>query len=275
MALTYESTTRYAQVKGVKVHYHEAGTGPVLIMIPGTTIGASAWGLNRHNFEDLSKQFRVILYNPPPVGESDKTITYNGPVTTFYATLLLDFMDTLGIEKAHFFAGTPGTGQIIRVAVEHPDRAGKLILQSGPGLGRSLFTPPPTEAARLSGVVRQNITYENVLAHMETMIPRADRLTEEVLMDRYNAAIDQETNEARPRITGPREDVSPELPQITQPTLVIWGSHERDIPLDIGLRLASTIPNARFHVYGDGTGHFPNIERAKEFNRLVTDFLLN
>ena len=275
MTLTYGNTTRYAGVKGVKVHYHEAGDGLTLIMIPGTTVGASAWGLNRHNIGELSQRFRVILYNPPPVGESDKTIAYNGPLSTFYAQLLLDFMDTLGIEKAHLFGGTPGTGQIVRLAVDHPDRAGKLILQCGPGLGRSLFTPPPSEGARLSAAVRQNTTYENVLALMESMVPRDERRTRDVVMDRYNAAIDPETNAARPRITGPREDLSPDLPRITQPTLIVWGAHERDIPLDIGLRLATTIPNARFHVYGDRTGHFPNIERSREFNRLVADFLLH
>ena len=110
---------------------------------------------------------------------------------------------------------------------------------------------------------------------MESMVPRDERRTRDVVMDRYNAAIDPETNAARPRITGPREDLSPDLPRITQPTLIVWGAHERDIPLDIGLRLATTIPNARFHVYGDRTGHFPNIERSREFNRLVADFLLH
>ena len=191
MTLTYGNTTKYADVKGVKVHYHEAGAGPALIMIPGTTMGASAWGLNRHNIGELSEQLRVILYNPPPVGESDKTLTCNGPLSAFYAKLLLDFMDTLDIDKAHFFGGTPGTSQIIRLAVDHPDRAGKLILQCGPGLGRSMFTPPPSEGARLSGAVRRSTTYENVLALMESMVPRDDRRTPEVVMDRYNAAIDR------------------------------------------------------------------------------------
>ena len=69
------------------------------------------------------------------------------------------------------------------------------------------------------------------------------------------------------------EDLVLHLGKISQPTLVIWGLHERDVPLDYGLKLAMTIPNARFHVYGGGTGHFPQFERADEFNRLVTSFL--
>ena len=191
----------------------------------------------------------------------------------FYAQILLDFMDALEIAQANLFAGTPGVGQIIHLANRHPERVAKLILQCGPGLGRSMFTPPPTEGSRLSGAVRKDINYENVLELMKSMIPRDDHRTEEIVMDRYLAAVDPSVNEARPRITGPREDISAELPQIAQPTLIIWGIHERDVPFDMGLRAATLIPNARFHVFGDKTGHFPNIERASEFNRLVIDFL--
>jgi 4,5:9,10-diseco-3-hydroxy-5,9,17-trioxoandrosta-1(10),2-diene-4-oate hydrolase len=273
MELTYENTTRFAQAGDIRIHYHEAGDGPVIIMIPGTTVGASAWGLNRHNLKGLSKYFRVILYNPPPISESDKSVNYQGPLTGFYAQILLDFMDALGIVHANLFAGTPGTGQIIRLANRYPERVEKLILQCGPGLGRSLFTPPPSEGSRLSGEVRKNINYENVLELMRSMIPRDDHRTEEIVMDRYLASVDPKVNEARPRITGPREDISGELPKILQPTLIIWGIHERDVPLDMGLRAASLIPNARFHVFGDKTGHFPNIERVSEFNRLIIDFL--
>lgn len=274
MALTYENTSKFAEPNGVKIHYHEAGAGPALIMVSGTGAGASAWGLNKYNIEYLSKSFRVILYNPPPVGESDKTISYEGPVNDFYAKLLLSFMDTLGIDKAHLYGGSPGSSQVIRFAVDYPDRVNKLIFQCPPGLGRSMFTPFPWEGARLTGIAGRDPSYENVVAQMESMVPRADRRTEELIMDRYNAANDKEANEARKRITGPREDLVVELPNITQSTLVIFGVNERDVPLDMGLKMASVIPNARFHIYGDGTGHFPNIEKVDEFNRLVTDFLL-
>lgn len=275
MPLTAESTTKFADAKGVKIHYHEAGTGPALIMVSGTGAGATAWGQNKYNIEDLSRHFRVILYNPPPVGLSDKTITSNAPRHAFYAKILLDFMDTLGIERAHLYGGSPGGLQVIKFAVEYPQRAGKLILQCVPGIGPSLFTPWPWEGARLTQVVAREPTYENVVEQIKSMVPREDKRSEEIIMDRYQAAIDQETNEARKRITGPMENLVPELPKISQPTLVIWGLHERDVPLDFGLKLSIMIPNARFHVYGDGCGHFPQYERAKEFNRLVTDFLLH
>jgi 2-hydroxy-6-oxonona-2,4-dienedioate hydrolase len=183
-------------------------------------------------------------------------------------------MDAVGIEKAHLYGGSPGAPQVIRLALDHPDRVVKLILQSATGVRPSYFTPAPWEGARLTQVVARDPTYENVVAQVEAMVPRADRRTEEFIMNRFLAASDRETNDARARVTGPQDGYINELENITQPTLVIWGLNERDVPLDHGLRLAVSIPNARFHIYGNETGHFPQFERAKEFNRLVTTFLL-
>ena len=274
-ALTYENTSKFADAKGVKIHYHEAGTGPALVMVPGTGAGASAWGQNRYNIEELSRHFRVILYNPPPVGGSDKTLESNAPRNAFYAQILADFMDELGIEKAHFCGGSPGAAQVIWLALAQPDRVDKLVLQCVPGIGPSYFTPFPWEGARLTGVAGRDPSYDNVLAQIGSMIPRPERRTQDVIMDRYTAANDEETNEARKRITGPGENLAPELAKIAQTTLILWGLNERDVPLDFGLKLAVSVPRSRFHVYGEGTGHFPQFERAEEFNSLVTGFLLD
>ncbi len=273
--LTSENTTKFADAGGVKIHYHEAGEGPALIMVPGTGAGASAWGQNRYNIEGLSRHFRVILYNPPPVGQSDKTLESDAPRNAFYAKMLTDFMDELGIEKAHFCGGSPGAAQVIWLALNQPDRVDKLVLQCVPGIGPSYFTPFPWEGARLTGVAGRDPSYENVLAQIGSMIPRPDRQTEDIIMDRYNAANDEETNEARKRITGPQENLTSELGKIGHSTLIIWGLNERDVPLDFGLKLAVSLAKSRFHIYGDRTGHFPQFERAEEFNSLVSGFLLD
>jgi pimeloyl-ACP methyl ester carboxylesterase len=273
MNVTEEGTSRFVRANGVLIHYHEAGEGPVLIMVPGTGAGASAWGQNRYNIDGLAEHFRVILYNPPPVGRSDKTLVSDAPRHGFYAGILRDFMDALGIEKAHLYGGSPGAGQVIKLALDHPDRVERLILQCVVGLGSSYFTPFPWEGARLTQVAGREPTRENVMAQIEAMVPRADRRSETLFNDRYEAAIDVETNAARGRITGPTEDLVPHLGRISQPTLVIWGIEERDVPLDYGLKLARMIPDCRLHIFGGGTGHFPQFEHPGEFNRLVTTFL--
>jgi pimeloyl-ACP methyl ester carboxylesterase len=47
------------------------------------------------------------------------------------------------------------------------------------------------------------------------------------------------------------------------PTLLIWGSADRFVPLEIGQRIAGAVPHASFHSL-TGCGHFPALERPLE-----------
>ncbi|HNE17845.1 MAG TPA: alpha/beta fold hydrolase, partial [Rhodocyclaceae bacterium] len=55
-------------------------------------------------------------------------------------------------------------------------------------------------------------------------------------------------------------------------TLVIHGREDQVIPLANSLTLATWIPRAQLHVFGQ-CGHWTQIEHAARFARLVGDFL--
>lgn len=71
MTISYESTSKFVQVGDVKIHYHEAGTGPVLLMIHGGAPGAYGWGNFGPNLAALSKHFRTLIVDLPGFGWSD------------------------------------------------------------------------------------------------------------------------------------------------------------------------------------------------------------
>jgi 4,5:9,10-diseco-3-hydroxy-5,9,17-trioxoandrosta-1(10),2-diene-4-oate hydrolase len=60
--------------------------------------------------------------------------------------------------------------------------------------------------------------------------------------------------------------------KLRQPVLLIWGREDRVNPLDGALVALKTIPRAQLHVFG-GCGHWAQLEKFDEFNRLATDFL--
>jgi pimeloyl-ACP methyl ester carboxylesterase len=62
------------------------------------------------------------------------------------------------------------------------------------------------------------------------------------------------------------------LHRITVPTLVLWGAEDRIVAPDYGRAYAAAIPNATFAAI-DRAGHFPHVERADEFARLILDFI--
>jgi pimeloyl-ACP methyl ester carboxylesterase len=67
------------------------------------------------------------------------------------------------------------------------------------------------------------------------------------------------------------EDLSPRLPNIAAPTLLIWGDADEDTPLWMAQRMEKEIPNAGLVVLSGS--HYVYAERAAEFNRIATHFL--
>ena len=73
----------------------------------------------------------------------------------------------------------------------------------------------------------------------------------------------------RARLTGP---LIGKLGTITAPTLIVWGKHDRIIPVAHAQIAAAKIPGARLEIF-DHCGHMPMLEHPEEFNKLVLDFL--
>ncbi len=277
MTLTSENTTRTVDANGVLVQYHEAAPegvsdAPTLICVAATAFGATAWGQNRANIGALSQRFRTLLVNLPPQGGSDKQVTSDGPRTIFYSDVLRDFMDALGIEKAHLYGGSPGAGPVLRFATRFPDRVGRVVVDAPTGLGKSLFNPLPVEGAAYTAAFSNDPTMERLRAVMDIQISRPE-LREEAIELRYEAAHAPGYREARDNIKGPPENLLTFIQDVGAPTLIIWGAADRDVPMDRALAAMWEIPNARVHFFGAGCGHWPQYERADEWNRLVVGFL--
>jgi hypothetical protein len=74
----------------------------------------------------LAKSFRTIAVDQPGFGLSDKP-TEHPQYFTHSAEAAGGLMDALGIERAHFVGNSLG-GTAVRLALNHPRRAGRLVL---------------------------------------------------------------------------------------------------------------------------------------------------
>jgi pimeloyl-ACP methyl ester carboxylesterase len=63
-----------------------------------------------------------------------------------------------------------------------------------------------------------------------------------------------------------------DLKNIHAPTLIVWGEHDRIIPLAHAHITAAKIPGSRLEIFGR-CGHVPMFEYPEKFNQLVLDFL--
>jgi pimeloyl-ACP methyl ester carboxylesterase len=68
------------------------------------------------------------------------------------------------------------------------------------------------------------------------------------------------------------ERISRDAHLITQPTLLLWGENDREIPLADGERLHAEIPGSRLIVFLN-CGHLPHEEYPEAFTNVVSDFV--
>lgn len=73
-------------------------------------------------------------------------------------------------------------------------------------------------------------------------------------------------------ITVDRPDHTSEMPDITAPTLLLWGDSDPISPVAVGEHLASLLPNATLRVIVGGT-HSLAVDRAPEVASFIADHL--
>ncbi|MEC3913684.1 4,5:9,10-diseco-3-hydroxy-5,9,17-trioxoandrosta-1(10),2-diene-4-oate hydrolase [Nocardia sp. CDC160] len=281
--ITFESTSRYAQVRpDLKLHYHEAGVGngPTIVLLHGGGPGASSWSNFAKNIPVLAKDFHVLAVDQPGFGLSDKP-TEHPQYFVHSASALKDLLDTLGItERVHLLGNSLGGGAATRFALDYPDRAGKLVLMGPGGLSTNLFAPDPTEGVKLLSKFNFEPTRENLEAFLRIMVFDQSLITPELVEERF-ASASQPESLAATRAMG-KSFAGPDFAKgmiwrdafkLRQPVLMIWGREDRVNPIDGALVALKMVPRVQLHVFG-GCGHWAQLEKFDEFNRLATDFLL-
>ncbi|WP_280265658.1 4,5:9,10-diseco-3-hydroxy-5,9,17-trioxoandrosta-1(10),2-diene-4-oate hydrolase [Nocardia wallacei] len=280
--LTFESTSRYAQVRpDLKLHYHEAGVGnaPTIVLLHGGGPGASSWSNFSRNIAVLAENFHVLAVDQPGFGLSDKP-TEHPQYFVHSSSALKDLLDTLQItDRVHLLGNSLGGGAAVRFALDYPDRAGKLVLMGPGGLSTNLFAPDPTEGVKALGRFNVEPTRENLEAFLRIMVFDQNLITPELIEERF-ASASQPESLAATRAMGKSFAAADfekgmlwrDAYKLRQPVLLIWGREDRVNPIDGALVALKTIPRAQLHVFGR-CGHWAQRERFDEFNRLTTDFL--
>ncbi|WP_342741722.1 4,5:9,10-diseco-3-hydroxy-5,9,17-trioxoandrosta-1(10),2-diene-4-oate hydrolase [Amycolatopsis marina] len=278
------SEGQYVQVRDdLRLHYHEAGSehSETVILLHGGGPGASAWSNFGRNLPVLAKSFRVLAVDQPGFGHSDKP-TEHPQYFTHSANAVAGLMDALGIERAHMIGNSLGGGAAVRLALDHPDRAGRLVLMGPGGLSVNVFSPDPTEGIKNLGrfAAPPGPSKEKLEAFLRVMVHDQSLITDELVEERFAAASKPESLAAMAAMgasfaqpdTYEQGMLWREAHRLRQRVLLIWGREDRVNPLDGALLALKTIPRAQLHVFGR-CGHWAQLEKFEEFNRLAVDFL--
>jgi 4,5:9,10-diseco-3-hydroxy-5,9,17-trioxoandrosta-1(10),2-diene-4-oate hydrolase len=279
------SVSRFADTEMMRLHYHEAGAAeadsPPVVLLHGGGPGASAWSNFGRNMPGFAAHFHTLMLDQPGFGQSDAPAV-EGNYFTFAARALASMLDTLGIDQVHLVGNSLGGGTAVRFALNYPDRAAKLVLMGPGGVSLNVLAPDPTEGVkRLADFAAPpGPTKEKMATFLRTLVFNQKMITDDLVDERFEQASRPEALAAMAALGMSFYDPATaedgmlwrELHRLRNQVLLIWGREDRVNPLDGALIALKQIRKAQLHVFS-GCGHWAQLEKFDEFNRLAIGFL--
>jgi pimeloyl-ACP methyl ester carboxylesterase len=254
----------------------------VLVMLHGGGPGASGVANYHQNLAALTGRFRVVLPDQPGFGGSYRPTEADldaRSITEITVDALFQALDALGIDAFHLLGNSLGGAAAIAMAQTRPERVSGLVLMA-PGGGWLPSGPTPTEGQKeMFRYYNGDGPSEKKMADfIRAMVFDHKQFGADVVKARYEASLDESHIEFYHRYNAAfakRHGMDPlwrDLHKIKAPTLLLWGRDDRTITLDGAQLMFKQIRDVQLHVFGN-CGHWVQLERQHEFERLVADFL--
>lgn len=266
---------RWVRVEDRWVNVVELGEGPPLLFVHGLS---GCWQNWLETIPRFAATHRCVAFDLPGFGRSDMPVE---PITiSRYGRFVDALCDALGVDAAAVVGNSMGGFISAELAIAFPQRVERLVLVSAAGIS----TETVRRAPLLAGARVASLTTAWAAAHFEAFArrPGLRRLALSLVFRHPHlmpAPIAYETMRGSGRegflpaleacLTYP---IRERLPEIACPTLIVWGTHDRVIPVRDAKTFGQLIPNARTEILPD-TGHVPMLERPARFNALLAAFL--
>jgi pimeloyl-ACP methyl ester carboxylesterase len=270
---------RSVRLDGSRVNYVELGEGPPLVFVHGLS---GCWQNWLENIPHFARSHRVIAVDLVGFGESEMPhweISIPG-----YGRFVDAFLGEIGIERCPLVGNSMGGFISAETAISHPSRVEKLVLVDAAG-GPTLhgwhqrWRRPLERATRLtapliaSAFARREFLVKRPRARKAMLFMVAahpDLLRPELCYEVASGAGKPGFLDAAIAIAD--YDFWNRIPDISCPTLIIWGKNDRVVPVKDCYEYAEMIPGSRLEIFDD-TGHVPMLERPARFNRVLEQFL--
>ncbi len=242
-----------AHAAGYDVAYDDVGTeGPILpvrLLVHNALSSHVIW---ERSIAQLAHATRCIAPDLPGHGHSS-AVTSAPDMPAVLDALL----EALGLARVDVIGASRGGGFALAFAARFPHRVRRLVLVSATGMPHR-FVPKGTLRARYDELVHDAALGHHVRERFASIAQKA------VTYERLRGAVQTEADRENGLLPLARE--------IAADTLLVWGEHDKHVPLAWAHELQRTIPHARLHVMR-GVAHLPHYEAPGEFAALVNEFL--
>jgi 3-oxoadipate enol-lactonase len=236
------------------------GDATPIVFLHGVGSDKSVWHPQLAHF---GRARRTIAFDYPGYGDSDPAP--EGTTRDDYASAIISGMHELGVDRAHVCGLS--LGGVVAIAMHHaaPERCASLVLAD-------TFAVHPDGRA----------IYDRSIAGSADLPAMAEARVDKLLAQPANPSVRREVVETMSRIDpiayriGAKAvwlaDQRDRAVAIDKPTLILVGNQDFITPVNLSNELLDLILEARLQVIADA-GHLTNLEKPREFNRAVDEFL--
>lgn len=263
---------RRLQVAGVSTAILEGGEGPPLILLHGgIECGGLVWG---PVVSQLARIHRLVVPDLPGLGESDPVAHLDATTFNAWFAELLDL--TCG-DKPTLVAHSLSGGLAAGFAVRYGALLERLVIYGSPAVGP--YRPPlGLQLAAIRFGLRPSERNGERLNRWFILDLDRTRDLDRGWWDAFDSYCRSrgtvrhvERSMSHLLKTQGKQLPAADLERIDVPTSLLWGRHDRAVPLRIGEHADRTFGWPRRVI--DDSGHVPHIEQPEAFLRALSEFV--
>lgn len=257
---------------GHRIHYHDVGSGPVLVWLHGSGNGACGHSNFQGNVPAFVEAgYRCIVPDLIGYGYSDKPTDVEYPLS-FFIECVKQALDAVGVQKYTLIGNSLGGAISLSFALAHPENVERLVLMAPGGLNDLpdyLAMPGMAAMFKLYGSGQPVTESQMKQFFIDAFVVNPAVVSDQLVHERAELM----------KLQNPQVIKTMKVPNLTErlgeircPALTLWGLNEQMMPDSGILRLAKGLKHGRM-VLVPQCGHWVMIEHRELFNRTVLDFL--
>jgi pimeloyl-ACP methyl ester carboxylesterase len=271
---------------GTRVFVTRQGKGDPIVLLHGIAHSSDAWS---RVIPALAQRYEVVALDLPGCGRSDK------PETDYslgaQAAAVRYALDSLGLDLVTVVGHSFGGGIAMMLALQYPERVGRLAVVSSAGFGRDLHSLFRVATLPVLPEYAMRVLFHPAMRRPRNLagrlISRATNTPFFVQPDAYHKEFEEllvgledpaaqraftATLRSASHLGGQAISALDRIGSARFPILIVWGREDRVFPVEHALRAAKEVPDARLVIL-DGCGHFPQIEATQKFTRVLLKWL--
>jgi pimeloyl-ACP methyl ester carboxylesterase len=266
--------SRFIDIDGVRVHYRDEGSGPVVALIHANYASLFMWEPWAAALKD---RYRVVRFDMTAHGLTgpDPTRDYTLERTV---SMFEDLLAALRIDRLTVAGTSLGGTVAIHFTARHPERVERLILLSPGSLEKDVRgRNTPANLPRVADL----LIYVTPRALAKFVLTNGygdkSKLNDAVIDEWYDMWMREGNRQAM--IDRLRQYVSGDVDQVIRsvkvPVLLLWGEKNPRVPLELAYefrKLLVSSPEVQLHVFR-GVGHMAVQEAPGETSRVVREYL--